>query len=134
MSFYNYSVKITILLIIASVIILSWLPHSDIGNLPIFRKSVGRWINHFGNLRTAVPFVFLGILGELNLFTKWSGIRKRIVLLISLILVVTIAETGQLLLPYRYFDWADIGWGFAGSIFGIFLGIFFRKLHSSITY
>lgn len=99
---------------------MSWLPNPDIGNLPLFPGWLGSWINTYGNLRTAVPFLFLGIFSEIYLKSKpennWT---MRLVTFLILFLVVIIAETGQLIIPKRHFDLADIGWGVFGSATGM---------------
>jgi hypothetical protein len=48
----------------------SWLPNPDIGVKPYFPKWLGEWTNKNGNLRSAVPFVFLGMLSEIEFVKK----------------------------------------------------------------
>lgn len=80
------------------------------------------------NIRTAIPFVFLGGISAI-----WLIITNRtwpiwIAAWISLIAIVTIAEAGQLLLPLRHFDWGDIGWGAAGAAAGLLVCFLFYAL------
>lgn len=103
------------------IFILSWLPDpvlSTYGFLP-------GWLAHWtdaganDNLRTAVPFLFLGFFtGGWLLLTK-KGWRWWLIALIGSVSVVLIAETGQLLLPGRFFDWGDVAWGTMGSLSGL---------------
>ncbi len=71
------------------------------------------------NLRTAVPFVLLGLVGSSwILFTKRTWYWWLIVWLM-LTGIVGIAELGQLGLPDRHFDWGDIMWGCIGALIGM---------------
>lgn len=71
------------------------------------------------NLRTAIPLVFLGVFSGIWLVLKrhkwpgWIGVWA------TLVLVVAIAEVGQLVLPRRHFDWGDIVWGALGAGVGM---------------
>lgn len=106
----------------------SWLPNPDIGLKSYFPIWLGKWTNRNPNLRTAVPFVFLGLFGELLLIHNEKSLFKRSLIFICLIAIVTLAELGQLLLPMRHFDIRDIGWGAFGSAFGIGLGLSVKSL------
>lgn len=107
------------------ILFFSWLPLPDIGSLPIFPKVIGKWINHFGNLRTAIPFFLVALLLEFSLentprYRKWISPGS--------FLLVTLAEVGQLLLPKRHFDVWDIFWGTAGAVAGIGAGVVAREV------
>ncbi|GAB3180937.1 VanZ family protein [Telluribacter humicola] len=100
----------------------SWLPDPNIGNLPFFPAWLGKWTNSNANLRTAVPFLFIGIIGEMYIKRNSTDTRQsRILALFSLTLIVLIAELGQIFIPKRHFDIADVAWGVAGSIVGMSL-------------
>jgi len=105
---------------IAIVFYLSWLPDPDIGFKPFFPKWLGKWTNDNVNIRTAVPFVFLGLIGDFsytdNSIQPW---RRRAIILTTLTIIVFLAELGQLTLPMRHFDPGDIFWGIAGAMIGI---------------
>jgi len=114
---------------IAIVFYLSWLPDPNIGYKPYFPKWLGKWTNAHGNLRTAVPFVFLGLTGEIFQFkSQVQSWKRRITLLTILALIVSLAEAGQLFIPKRHFDTGDIMWGIAGAATGIVLGMATTKI------
>jgi len=117
-----------ILLGTISVMYFSWLADPDIGKQSYFPGWLGQWTNKNGNLRTAVPFLFLGTLLEYE-FVKHDDPRKmRRILLASLVVIVVIAELGQLFLAKRHFDPLDIMWGFLGSVTGMFAGYTAKRL------
>ena len=101
------------------VFLLSWLPSPDIGDALPFPAWLRKWTNDNMNLRTAVPFLFLGWIAELFLSKKKAGNAARLWTLVLLVSIVSIAEIGQLWLPKRHFDWGDIGYGIAGSLLGM---------------
>lgn len=125
----------TALLLIGTAIVfyLSWLPKPDIGRLPYFPGWLGKWIDANGNLRTAVPFVFLGGMMEIGFYKKIKAPKRLLFILSVLFLIVSAAEIGQLFIPGRHFDWIDIAWGTAGSIAGIMIAALFLtyKFHLS---
>lgn len=105
---------------IAIVFYLSWLPNPDIGFQAYFPRWLGRWTNANVNVRTAVPFVFLGLIAEfIYTDSPRSPWKRRLFIIAILITIVSLAEIGQLFLPHRHFDLGDIGWGFAGAVSGI---------------
>jgi glycopeptide antibiotics resistance protein len=114
----------------ALVFYFSWLPNPNIGIKSYFPHWLGEWTNKNGNLRTAVPFVFLGFLLEIG-FVDYQDIRKkRLIILAILITIVFVAELGQLYLPLRHFDIEDILWGIFGSILGLYAGKIAKRTFS----
>lgn len=110
------------------VLYLSWLPDPNIGLLPIFPSWLGKWTNENGNIRTSIPFILLGLIAEIIALENRNVKTKRTIALIVLILLVVIAELGQLLMPRRTFDFSDIAWGIVGSTIGMLLGIILKTL------
>ena len=99
----------------------SWVPNPRLslyGNLPDW---VTRWTDTVENmnLRTAVPFVFMGLAAGAWLFITGRSPREWLAAWLALVSVVTVAEAGQLFLPNRYFDVGDIAWGSIGSLLGM---------------
>lgn len=124
--------KRLILIGIGLVLYLSWLPQPKLGLLWFIPDWLANWTDAVENdaLRTAVPFVALGVV------FGWYSIQKGYIgsqwlagwlLLVS---VVIIAEAGQLLLPHRSFDWMDVAWGAVGALIGISLMMISKQLKS----
>lgn len=103
------------------VLYLSWRAHprmEDVGFIPGW---VSAWADERRNdtLRTAVPFVALGWL-----VGGWLAVQRRpwrhwLWAWAALVLLVSVAEIGQLFQDERSFDLADIGWGAAGALLGL---------------
>lgn len=108
------------------VLLLSWLPNPDVGNVLPVPAAIRQWVNANGNLRTAVPFVLLGMLGEGLLPPHRSNLMARLKMGGVFLLLVVIAELGQLWLPKRHFDWGDIGYGALGTAVGMGIGFCFK--------
>ncbi|MCX6219068.1 hypothetical protein [Spirosoma sp.] len=105
------------------VFLFSWLPQPrlELSNyLPIW---VTKWADDDANMniRTAIPFIFLGGLSAIWLVSTNRTWPMWLAAWLGLVGIVTLAEAGQLLLPLRHFDWGDIGWGAAGAAAGIVL-------------
>jgi len=122
----RYLVYCLIFTCVAVVFYFSWQPDPHIGSNSYFPKWLREWTNAYGNLRTAVPFVFLGAVLESEFIKIQNPVITRLYLMLASILVVTIAELGQLALPLRHFDWMDILWGTIGSLCGMLLTIGFK--------
>ena len=101
---------------------LSWLPDPMLSKYDLLPDWLARWTDAQENdtLRTAVPFVGLGLLTGSYLAAIGSTWRWWLYNWVGLILIVLIAEIGQLALPYRIFDWNDVAWGIIGSLAGLF--------------
>lgn len=109
---------ISILLGTVLVLYLSWLPDPDFKAHWYFPTWLMQWTNKHGQLRTAVPFLLLGFLIELFL-NSTTRFHQRVLIWFGLLLIVTLAEVGQLFLPNRHFDCMDIFYGGAGAALGI---------------
>ncbi|MFD2573286.1 hypothetical protein ACFSUS_21775 [Spirosoma soli] len=116
--FYSF-----LLLGVIIVFYFSWIPEPRLGLSKSLPGWISRWTDNDANmnLRTAIPFVFLGLVAA-----SWLLKAKRlwywwVSAWLGLVTIVVIAEAGQLLLPRRHFDWGDIAWGAAGSAAGMLL-------------
>jgi len=119
---------------ISIVFYLSWLPNPDIGDKPFFPEWLAKWTNSNINLRTAVPFVFLGLIGDFTYSNSSVPVwKRRAFLLIGLTIIVLLAELGQLIIPLRHFDPGDIMWGITGAVTGISAAITLNKIFGSTT-
>ena len=111
---------------VSSIFLLSWLPSPRLALYGYLPDWLTRWTDadENVNIRTAVPFLFLGWFTGVWLARRryaWFGF---VAVWIALVLVALLAEAGQLLLPLRHFDWGDVGWGAAGSAVGILAGCY----------
>ncbi|ADB42253.1 hypothetical protein [Spirosoma linguale] len=105
------------------VFLFSWLPQPRLELSHYLPLWVTRWADDDANMniRTAIPFVFLGGLSAIWLASTNRPWPMWPAAWLGLVGVVTLAEAGQLLLPLRHFDWGDIGWGAAGAAAGLVL-------------
>ena len=111
---------VCVILGIGLVFWLSWLPQPNVGHILPVPLWLRHWINVNGNVRTAIPFLFLGFLSESILQQKYKGWKYRGWVLLLLLGVVLVAEVGQLWLPRRHFDGWDIVYGSLGAAGGIY--------------
>lgn len=116
--FRHFLLLSTITLGTALVFYLSWLPNPDFKAHWYFPSWLTQWTNKHGQLRTAVPFILLGFIIEFFL-TSRTQVQQRLLIWLGLLLIVTLAEVGQLFLPNRHFDWMDIFYGGAGAALGM---------------
>ena len=116
-----YHLLISLLLLsICIIFYLSWIPEPQLGKVWFIPSFIARWADEKNNdsIRTAVPFVFLGILTGIYLAYRKGHWYGWLVSAVVLITIACIAEAGQFFLPHRSFDVADILWGSAGGIAG----------------
>lgn len=125
-SMLKYLLIITSVMMTGVILYFSWVPDPNIGDLAILHGWFSDWINSYGNLRTAVPFFVFALFFEL--VYHWSSLKSRIILIIGSLIIVSIAEVGQLLLPKRHFDLMDIIFGLSGTIMGLIIGIIIKSL------
>lgn len=80
------------------VFYLSWLPQPKLSAHWFMPSWLGRWTDAGANenIRTAVPFLFLGGFSGLWLVNKGKPFRHWVIAFASMLLVATIAELGQL--------------------------------------
>ncbi|MVM35461.1 hypothetical protein GO755_35900 [Spirosoma sp. HMF4905] len=107
---------------VALILYLSWQPHYDFKHIWFIPNWVSRWtdVHANGNIRTAVPFVFMGLFAGFLPSSQPRSIFQWLILWLILVGIVTLAEVGQLLIPSRFFSFEDIGWGATGALAGLF--------------
>ncbi|WP_460953263.1 VanZ family protein [Spirosoma litoris] len=114
---------IYIMLIIGTALILylSWQPNYHFKHIWFIPGWVSRWtdVHAHGNIRTAIPFVFMGLVAGFLPTSTPRSLFNWLVLWLILIGIVTLAEIGQLLIPSRYPSVEDIGWGSVGAFVGL---------------
>ena len=130
---------LAICICIISIFYYSWLPNPDFSNEHYLPTWLITWSNKYGNLRTGVPFIFLGsslnaLFGNDNLngktLSKAIILRSYIKITFSCSLIVLIVEIGQFFLPNRNPDLEDIFCGILGSQIGFAIHISLIKCYS----
>lgn len=114
-------IYLAILATIALVFLLSWLPSPRLSKYGFLPARLAYWTDAGANMnkRTAIPLIFLGIFSGV-----WLQITRQewywwLFAWLGLVVVVFIAEAGQLVLPKRNFDWGDVAWGAIGALGGM---------------
>jgi glycopeptide antibiotics resistance protein len=115
---------------IIAVFYFSWLPQPDFRTVSFIPGWLARWSNTHDTLRTAVPFIFLGFFSGLALVDLNKPRIWWLFTWFAFVLIAIIAETGQLFLALRVFDWRDIVWGCAGALCGLLVASLFHRFFS----
>lgn len=103
---------------ILSVLFFSWIESPRLSLSGTLPNWIAIWAdqNENENIRTAVPFIFLSVLIGIRLIIlKKTELNWWFINFVLLVLLIFIAEIGQLFLPLRRFDWEDIGWAIVPS-------------------
>ncbi len=123
-----------VLLLVGSIVALSWKPSPKLVKIPFLPRHLLRWADKSenGNIRTAVPFIGLGICAGALLVAYKARRGQYIRVCVYCLAFLFLVEGVQYFLPYRHADMGDIGWGFAGFMVGLIpaslvLGFLFRK-------
>lgn len=116
-----------VILLLAGIILvcyLSWVSSPQMGSIGFLPGSLARWTDARENatIRTGVPFLILGWLTGTELSLKGGKLLWWVISWLLFVVVVSVAEFGQLFLPYRSFDWKDILWGAVGAAAGLVAG------------
>ena len=98
----------------------SWIPDPNLIHTGYFPKEWKYWIDDLKNFRTIYPFIGLGFFGQ-SAFKKLGKLEAFLGVILLSLIIVSLAELGQLLLPERHFDWKDILYGFLGACLGVCL-------------
>lgn len=108
-----------------SVLYYSWLKEPSFSNQHYMPEWLVLWTDAYGRMRTAVPFFLLGFGGFL--FDK-NRLKAFFLFTTYSFLLVVVAEIGQLFLPMRFPDWADVLLGTLGGVLGFWLHWLFDQL------
>jgi len=116
------------------VLYLSWRTHPRMEDVWFIPDWVSAWADERRNdtLRTAVPFVALGWLAGGWLSVQGRPWRQWLWAWAALVGLVIVAEIGQVFMPERSFDLADIGWGAAGALLGLGTVAAIRRLYLAL--
>ena len=103
------------------VLYLSWRSHPIMGQVWFIPKPIAHWADQRENdtIRTAVPFVLLGLVVGGQLAWQHQLQRHWLTAWGALVGLVVLAEAGQHFQADRSFDVADIAWGAAGAAVGL---------------
>ena len=117
------------------ILFLSWRPDYDFKHLWFIPGWLSEWTdNHAnGNIRTAVPFLFMGLCSGFLPSLHPRPVYRWLIWWGILVAIVIIAEAGQLLIPTRFFSFEDIGWGATGALVGIVISILITSVLNRIS-
>jgi hypothetical protein len=119
--------RLAFALVCALVIYFSWKPSPFMVKVPLLPAVVGRWFEQHDSAKNLIGYGIFGLTG----FTSWSTrLRGRStprirsvwlscndpILLVCFFSVVVILELGQLALPHRTCDLADVLAGWTGIL------------------
>ncbi len=99
------------------VIVLSWLPDSRMGRLPLIPGWLGAWLDRGGavaTLRTGLAMAAAA--GLIHAAGAPRSVRRSVLISAALLLA---AEGGQLFLTSRQASLGDLGWGLVGVAVGV---------------
>lgn len=115
---------------VITVLYFSWIGNPRFSLSTIVPSWIANWADKHDNdnIRTAIPLFFLGIISGLYLTIKKSSRKKWFMSWVLLVILVLVAEVGQLLLPLRTSDLRDISWGALGGALGLLLMCFLKLM------
>jgi VanZ family protein len=105
------------------ILVLTWTPGNVLPKPDLLNVSLIEFLAHF-----SMFLVFSFLLTGAIIQNKMSSLSKGQIIFVILLISVIFSfftETGQYLIPGRYFHGVDIGINFIGSLIGIWL--FFMK-------
>ncbi|MBK0368790.1 VanZ family protein [Flavobacterium agrisoli] len=127
-------ITLLLLFVIALVFYFSWLSDPNFSNENYLPRWLLNWSSHYYNLRTAVPFLALGFLLEINSEYKTDkdghhSTKPNFIQNIGIAgIIVCLAEGGQFLIQSRSPDLADVFYGIIGSVVGALMYHLLKKL------
>lgn len=121
--------------VIGTIFYYSWIPDPSFSKETYLPKWLLNWSNKYYNLRTCIPFIAIGFLLEdlaqqmssLEYFNKSLNFIQNIAISI---IIVCVAEGGQILIQKRNPDLIDVLYGILGSLIGGLLYYLFTMLFS----
>jgi len=117
------AVCLILFFVIAAIFYYSWLPEPNLSTETYLPKWLLNWSNQYYNLRTSIPFIAVGFLLE-DLAQQMSSLEYThrslnfIQNIAISIIIVFIAEGGQILIQKRNPDLMDVFYGILGSLIG----------------
>jgi glycopeptide antibiotics resistance protein len=109
--------------VIALIFYYSWIPDPSFNKETYLPKWILNWSNEYYNLRTCIPFIAVGFLLEdiaqqmssIEYYNKSLNFIQNIAISI---IIVCVAEGGQILIQKRNPDLIDVFYGILGSLIG----------------
>ncbi|WP_396187449.1 hypothetical protein [Flavobacterium sp.] len=109
--------------VIAAIFYYSWIPDPGFSKETYLPKWILNWSNEYYNLRTCIPFIAVGFLLEdiahqmssIEYYNKSLNFIQNIAISI---IIVCVAEGGQILIQKRNPDLIDVFYGILGSFIG----------------
>lgn len=109
--------------VIAAIFYYSWIPDPSFSKETYLPKWLLNWSNEYYNLRTCIPFMAVGFLLEdiaqqmssIEYYNKSLNFIQNIAISI---IIVCVAEGGQILIQKRNPDLIDVFYGILGSFIG----------------
>lgn len=109
--------------VIAAIFYYSWIPDPGFSKETYLPKWILNWSNEYYNLRTCIPFIAVGFLLEdiahqMNSIEYYNKSLNFIQNIAISIIIVCVAEGGQILIQKRNPDLIDVFYGILGSFIG----------------
>lgn len=128
-------VLLILFFVITAILYYSWLPDPDFNKETYLPVWLLNWSNKYYNLHTCIPFIAVGFLLEhlaqqissLEYLNKGLNFLQNIAISI---IIVCVAEGGQILIQRRNPDLMDVFYGILGSLMGGLLYYLFMMLFS----
>ncbi|MDB4265233.1 VanZ family protein [bacterium] len=109
----------------------SWVSESQMAGQAWIPRWLGEWADESPNFRTMLPFVPLAFL-LVRCFSGKGGPQSFLWAVFLSFACLFLAEGGQVWLPQRTADPADLRWGGLGILLGSLLGAGWRRIGSAL--
>jgi VanZ family protein len=99
-----------------AVVYFSWKPSPAIAQVPWFPQLLAAWLDQHDFSKNVLGYGVFAMSGFMAWSTPASAVVNHLMLLLSFCLLIAILEVGQLALPHRVCDWADVLAGWLGVL------------------
>jgi len=101
---------------------LSWKANSKMMEVDWVPGNLALWADSNARLRTGLPLLGVGLASSAGLILRGSPPIRWLQAWIAMVIVVAVAEVGQIWLPERTADIGDVATGALGAALGLALG------------